>query len=137
MHSLRSPLRPSLAARLVVARLAMLAVLAAALLPGISRLLHPAEAWGVLCQSPLSERAAPESPDTPLPAGHEHGDACALCTLAHTTPTLAGAAPAAMVVVAYAPPAPPAPVVVRSRVAQSRAPGARAPPSGSSLFLAA
>ena len=128
MHALLPRLRPTLAARLVVARLALLAVLAAALVPGISRLLQPADAWGLLCQSPQSARAAAASPADVQPGGHAHGDACAFCTLAHTTPVLAGAAPAALALLAYAPPAPPAPAAVRERVAQAHAPSARAPP---------
>ena len=93
MRSLLPTLRPSSAARLFVARMAMLAVLATALLPGISRLLQPTDLWGSLCQSTQAEDAASDPPSPTLPAGHEHGDACALCTLAHTTPTLATPAP--------------------------------------------
>jgi len=128
MHALLPRLRPALAARRVVARLALLAVLAAALVPGISRLLQPADAWGLLCQSAQSALASATAPADGQPGGHAHGDACAFCTLAHTTPVLAGAAPAALAVLAYAPPAPPVPTAVRERPAQSRSPSARAPP---------
>ncbi len=121
MRFLLHSLRPSLAARRLAARLALFAVLAAALVPGFARLMQPTgEAWAALCQS---------APASQLPAGgHEAGDACALCTLAHTTPVIASGAPPAGAILAYAPPAPVATAVVRSRVAQSRAPGARGPP---------
>jgi len=130
MRSLLPTLRPSLAARRAVARLAMWAMLAAALVPGFSRLVRPGEAWGPLCQSQPSAHATAAGEDGAPPPGHAPGDACALCTLAHTTPALASAAAPTVETIDYAPPAPPAEVAVRSRVAQSRAPGARAPPMG-------
>ena len=124
MQALQTLLRPAIATRRLGARLALFALLVAALVPTFSRLLAPVGLtdWAVLCQ------AAP-APSAPAgPQDLHPGDACALCTLAHTTPALAGAAPAAIAVLAYAPPAPPAPAAVRTRVAQARAPGARAPP---------
>ena len=126
MRSLLPTLRPSLAARLLVVRLAMAVLLAAAIVPGISRLLAPAE---LLADAPCHPAAHAMHHGTPMPGGHEHGDACALCTLAHTTPTLAGVAPVDVTVVAFAPPAPPAAEPVRTRAAQARAPSARAPPT--------
>jgi hypothetical protein len=129
MHALLPRLRPSPAARRTVARLVLLTVLAAALVPGLSRLLQPAQAWGALCQAPATARDAASAPGDAPPAGREHGDACAFCTLAHTTPLLAGAAPAGIAVVAYAPPAPVARAALRPRVARLRAPAARGPPA--------
>jgi hypothetical protein len=137
MRALLPTLRPTLAARRLAARLALFALLVSALVPTFSRLtapVGPAE-WAALCQSssesPRADagpRAGSPASDTPQDA-HSHGDACVLCSLAHTTPALGGVALAAVAVLAYAPPAPPAPAVVRMRVVQSRAPGARAPPS--------
>ena len=124
MRTLLPTLRPSLAARRLGLRLALFALLVAALVPTFSRLLAPVGLtdWAVLCQ------AAP-APSAPAgPQDLHPGDACALCSLVHTTPALAGVETALVAVVPYAPPAPPAPAVVRTRVAQSRAPGARAPP---------
>ena len=125
MYALLTLLRPSVAARRLGARLALFALLVAAAVPTVSRLMQPVGLadWAVICQS---------SPGTPAPAGSAdtlHGDACALCTLAHTTPALAGAASVAVAELAYTPPAPPVPAPVRTRVAQARPPGARAPPS--------
>jgi len=126
MRSLLPTLRPSAAARLVVVRLAMAVLLAAAVVPGISRLLAPAT---LLSEAPCHPAAhAATHSGAPMPGGHEQGDACALCTLAHTTPTLAGVPPQGVVVVAFAPPAPPTAEPVRTRAAQGRAPSARAPP---------
>ncbi len=116
-------LRPTAALRRLGARWALVALLATALLPTFARLLQtsgPAD-WATVCQS------APAG--APLGETHAPGDACALCSLAHTTPMLAGTAPPAVAILAYAPPAPPAPARVRPAVAQARAPGARAPPS--------
>ena len=133
MRALLTTLRPAVAARRFGVRLALFAWLVLALVPTISRLATPAgpAEWAVLCQS---------APAAPAPAGTpdlHSGDACALCSLAHTTPALAGAAPATVAVLAYAPPAPPAPAVVRTRFAQARAPGARAPPASIALLRSA
>jgi len=106
----------------------MLAVLAAALVPGFSRMLQPSQAWGALCQAPATDGTSP--------AGHEHGDACVLCTLAHTTPTLAGTPPAATPILAYVPPAPPVAAGVRTRAARALAPPARGPPSAGPILPA-
>jgi hypothetical protein len=59
--------------------------------------------------------------------GHPFGNACVLCTLAHTAPDLGTGAPQ-VAQLDYAPPevAPPTPIVWRAP--QSRAPTARAPP---------
>jgi hypothetical protein len=104
--------------------LALLALLIGAVVPTLSRLAQPgeADAWRTLCQARGST-----PPDRTGP--HEFGDACALCTLAHTTPGLAGAAAVALPAVDYAPPPPVAPPGVRTRIAQARAPGARGPPA--------
>jgi hypothetical protein len=132
MPSLPTFLRPSLAARRLSVRLALFALLVAALVPTFSRLMSPVGLadGSTLCQAAQADgdsRAG--STSSPTPDAHAPGDACALCSLAHTTPALGGSALPAVAVLAYAPPAPPAPAVVRTRVAQSRAPGARAPPS--------
>ncbi len=126
MRTLLPTLRPSLAARRLGLRLALFALLVAAVVPTFSRLLQtagPAD-WATLCLSTTSSPA----PASGQQDGHDANDACALCSLVHTTPALAGVETALVAVVPYAPPAPPAPAVVRTRVAQSRAPGARAPP---------
>ena len=120
-------LRPSLAARRLGLRLALFALLVAAVVPTFSRLLQtagPAE-WATLCLSTTTSSPGPASGQQD---GHDANDACALCSLVHTMPALGGVDAAPVAVVPYAPPAPPAPAVVRTRVAQSRAPGARAPP---------
>ena len=126
MHALTPTLRPTAAARRLAAQLALFALLLGALLPSVSRLLQAGTAseWAVLCQSPAAA-------GTPAGGSNDlrHGDACALCSLAHTTPVLAGATPAALAVLAYAPPAPPALAPVRARATQARPPGARAPPT--------
>ncbi|MEP6502766.1 MAG: DUF2946 family protein [Betaproteobacteria bacterium] len=123
MHALLTLLRPSLATRRLGALLALFALLVAAAVPTFSRLLQPVGLadWAILCQStPATPAGAPDA---------LHGDACALCTLAHTTPAMAGAAPATFGELAYTPPTPPTAAPVRTRVAQARAPGARAPPA--------
>jgi hypothetical protein len=120
-------LRPPARARRIALWLATFALFAGALVPTLSRLALPeaAEEWSALCQSRGGAAGSPLL--------HEFGDACALCTLAHTTPALAGPAPASIAAIAYAPPAPPAGAPVRARPVQARAPAARAPPL---LFLA-
>lgn len=126
MRALLPTLRPTLAARRLGVRLALFALMALAVVPTFSRLLQPIGLadWVALCQAaPSSSSTSPEQPES------HAGDACALCSLAHTAPALGGASPEAVAVVPYAPPAPPAPAVVRTRVAQSRSPGARAPPA--------
>jgi hypothetical protein len=135
MHSLLPTLRPSLAARRLSVRLALFALLVAALVPTVSRLLQPVglAEWAALCQSSSStlQVAGGPAPGSTPGTGqdvHAHDEACALCSLAHTTPTLGGAALPAVVVLAYAPPTPPAHAIVRTHVTQSRAPSARAPP---------
>jgi hypothetical protein len=127
MPSLPTFLRPSLAARCLRVRLALFALLVAALVPTFSRLMLPAGLADAafLCQAAQAD-GAPRAGSTP--DAHAPGDACALCSLSHTTPALGGSTLPAVVVVAYAPPSPPAPAAVRARIAQSRAPGARAPP---------
>jgi hypothetical protein len=129
MRALLPTLRPTAALRRLSVRLAFVAVLAAALMPTFSRLLQPAALadWATICQAAQTgsgaERGASQD------GAHEHGDACAFCTLAHTTPALGGAALPAVAVLAYAAPAPPAAAPVRAGVPQARAPSARAPPS--------
>lgn len=123
MRMLIPTLRPSDALRRLCVRLAFIALLAAALMPTLSRLMQPAGLadWAAMCQpaAPASNSGAPQ----------QHGDACAFCSLAHTAPALGGAALPAVAVLAYAPPAPPAQPTVRAGVTQARPPSARAPPS--------
>ena len=117
-------LRPTSALRRLGVQWAFVALLVAALMPTFARLATttgPAD-WAAICQ------AAPPTSDAPQGGAHELGDACALCSLAHTTPALAGTAAPAVAVLAYAPPAPPAAEPVRTGVPQARAPSARAPP---------
>jgi hypothetical protein len=122
--SLTPRLRPPAAAHRLAAWLALLALLVGALVPTLSRLAHPGagDAWNTLCQARGSTPADPAGP-------HEFGDACALCTLAHTTPVLTGTPTAAPAAIAYAPPAPVASPAVRAHAVQARAPGARGPPA--------
>ena len=117
-------LRPTAALRRLGVQWAFVALLAAALMPTFARLAQPTGPadWAAICQ------AAPQASGTPQGDAHELGDACALCSLAHTTPTLAGAPAPGVAVLAYAPPAPPADEPVRAGVPQARAPSARAPP---------
>ena len=116
-------LRPTAALRRLGARLAFVAVLAAALMPSFSQWMQPGglAGWAAICQSSTSGTAPDRAAD--------HADACAYCTLAHTTPVLPGAAPAIVAAIDFAPPVPRAHVPVRTGVAQARAPSARAPPS--------
>jgi hypothetical protein len=123
LQSLLHPrLRPTAAARRFALWLATFSLLVGALVPTLSRLALPdaADEWSALCQA-----GGGAAGSTSL---HEFGDACALCTLAHTTPAVGGATAVAPATIAYAPPAPPAPAAVRPRFAQARAPGARGPP---------
>ena len=57
------------------------------------------------------------------------GDACAFCSLAHTTPLLGGSVAPAVALLAYAQPFPPVDMNKRAQPAQARCPRARAPPS--------
>ena len=120
---LQQLLRPATTLRRLGVRLAFVALLASALMPSFSRLLQPSGLadWATLCQTTPS--------GAPQDAAHEHGDACAFCSLAHTTPTLGGTTAPAVAVLAHAPPAPPVGAPVRVGVTQARAPSARAPPS--------
>src|SRR5471030_34284 len=105
-------LRPTAALRRLGVQWAFVALLAAALMPTFARIAQatgPTD-WASICQASGSN---PSQGD-----GHAPGDACALCSLAHTTPVLAGAAPAAVAVLAYAPPAPPTNEPIRSSAAQ-------------------
>jgi hypothetical protein len=127
---MRAPMpipRPTAALRRVGVRLAFVALLAAALMPTFSRLVQPAglSDGAAICQ------ATPSTAGSGAPQGEpqDHGDACAFCTLVHTTPVLGGSALPAVALLAYAPPAPPVVAAWHSRATQSRAPGARAPPS--------
>ena len=116
-------LRPAAALRRLGVRLAFVAVLAAALMPSFSRWAQSdgLAGWAAICQS---------SPSGESQGGtHANDDACAYCTLAHTTPVLPGTAQAVVAAIDFAPPAPLAPVPVRTGVPQARAPSARAPPS--------
>jgi hypothetical protein len=117
-------LRPTAALGRLGVRWAWVALLAAALMPTFARLVAPTGPadWAAICQ------AAPPASGAPQGDAHELGDACALCSLAHTTPALTGATATAAAVLAYAPPAPPAGEPVRASVPQARAPSARAPP---------
>ncbi len=127
MRTLLPLLRPTAALRRLGVQWAFVALLAAALLPTISRLVQetgPSD-WAAICQVASSSSGA-GAPQGDQPG---HGDACALCSLAHTTPVLGGAAQPAVAVLAYAPPTPPALEPVRTGVPQARAPSARAPPS--------
>ncbi len=126
MRTLLHLLRPHDALRRLGLRWALVAMLAMALMPTVSRIVQstgPTD-WASVCQATAPTSSSGESPG----AASDHGDACALCSLAHTTPVLPGAAPAPAAVLAYAPPAPPADAPVRAGVAQARAPSARAPP---------
>ena len=117
-------LRPTAALRRLGVRWAFVALLAAALLPTFARVAAttgPAD-WAALCQ------AAPQSSGSSQGDAHTLGEACALCSLSHTTPALAGTTAPAVAVLTYAPPAPLAPAPVRPGVVQARAPSARAPP---------
>jgi hypothetical protein len=117
-------LRPTAALRRLGVRWAFAALLAAALMPTFARLAAPTGPvdWAAVCQ------AAPQNSGSSQGSMNELGDACALCSLAHTTPALTGATVPAVIVLAYAPPVPPATAPVRAGVAQARAPSARAPP---------
>jgi hypothetical protein len=117
-------LRPTAALRRLGVQWAFVALLAAALMPTFARLVQPTGPtdWAAICQT------APQASGTPQGNAHELGDACALCSLAHTSPALAGAPAPAVAVLAYAPPTPPAAESVRAGVPQTRAPSARAPP---------
>ena len=123
MHDALAFLRPTAALRRLGVRLAFVAVLAAALMPTFSRLAQPGgiAEWAAICQSPAT---------SPSQQGaHDHDDACAYCTLAHTTPALLDGAPTLVAAITFAPPAPLAPAPVRAGAVQARAPSARAPPS--------
>ena len=123
MHAL-ALLRPTTALRRLGARWAFVALLAAALMPSFARIATPSGPVdrAAICQG------GPQ--DTGSSQGGAHlGDACVLCSLAHATPVLTGAAAPAVAVLAYAPPAPPAPAPMRTSVPQARAPSARAPPA--------
>jgi len=115
-------LRPTAALRRLGVRLAFVAVLAAALMPSFSRWAQPGglAGWAAICSAPSGD-----SRD----GARDHADACAYCTLAHTTPVVPGTEHAVVAAIAFAPPAPLAPAPVRTGVAQARAPSARAPPS--------
>ena len=125
MRTLLPLLRPTAALRRLGVQWAFVAVLALALMPSVSRWMAPTGPtdWAAICQ------AAPSGPGSNAPQGEQHGDACALCSLAHATPVIGGAAPATVAVLAYAPPAPPEDEPVRPGVPQARAPSARAPPA--------
>jgi hypothetical protein len=126
VHDALAFLRPTAALRRLGVRLAFVAVLAAALMPTFSRLAQPGgiAEWAAICQS------TPTSPSGPSQdSAHAHDDACAYCTLAHTTPALLDAVPVVVAAIEFAPPAPLAPAPVRAGVPQARAPSARAPPS--------
>ena len=116
-------LRPTAAFRRLGVRLAFVAVLAAALMPSLARLAQPGglAGWAAICQSSTTGGSQDGARD--------HADACAYCTLAHTTPVLPGAAPALVAAVDFAPPAPMAAAPMHAGGAQARAPSARAPPS--------
>ncbi len=125
MRTLLPLLRPTAALRRLGVQWAFVALLAAALMPTISRI---AQATGPTDWASICQTASPSGADPSQGDRHDHGDACALCSLAHTTPVLGGTASPAVAVLAYAPPAPPAQEPVRTGVPQARAPGARAPP---------
>ena len=122
MHPL-ALLRPTAFLRRLGVRLALVALLAAALMPTLSRLAQPEGLadWAAICQSTPSG-------NSPSDAARAHDDACAFCTLAHTTPFLLDDSRPAVAVVDFAPPAPRAPAPVRARVTQARPPAARGPP---------
>ena len=123
MHAL-ALLRPTAALRRLGARWAVVALLAAALMPAFARAMAPTGPvdWAAICQ------AVPQDSGSSQGNAHPLGDACVLCSLAHTTPVLTGATAPAVAVLAYAPPALPAAEPVRTGVPQTRAPSARAPP---------
>ena len=85
MHAL---LRPTAALRRLGVQWAFVAVLALALMPSLSRWMAPTgpSDWAAICQ------AAPSGPGSTAPQGDRHGDACALCSLAHATPVIGAAA---------------------------------------------
>jgi hypothetical protein len=124
MRTLLPLLRPTAALRRLGVQWAFVALVAAALMPTFARLVAPTGPadWAAICQA-TPQNSSPSPGD-----GHALGDACALCSLAHTTPALTGATAPAVAVLAYAPPVPPAAEPVRSGVPQARAPSARAPP---------
>ena len=123
MHTALSLLRPTAFLRRLGVQLAFVALLAAALMPTVSRLALPdgLADWASICQS------APSG--SPQGGATSHDDVCAFCTLAHTTPALPVDVPPAVAAIAFAPPAPLAPAPVRASVAQARPPAARGPPS--------
>ena len=122
MHPL-ALLRPTAFLRRLGVQLAFVALLAAALMPTISRLAQPEGLadWAAICQSTPSGNSLSD-------AARAHDDACAFCTLAHTTPFLLGDATPTIAAIAFAPPAPRAPAPVRAHAAQARPPAARGPP---------
>ena len=115
-------LRPTAILRRLAAQLAFVAVLAAALMPTLTRIALPEGLadGAAICQS------APTGASQG--SANVHDDACLYCALAHATPALSVAASAAPGIVAFAPPAPLAPAPVRASVAQARPPAARGPP---------
>ena len=125
MRAPSSLLRPAAVLRRLGVRLALLAVLAGALMPGFSRLLQPAAVLDLatLCLT------GPDDAGTSREPAHAPDDACAYCTLAHAAPLLAPGAAAPVAQLAYAPPVPPAQERVREGTAQARAASARAPPA--------
>ena len=126
MRTLLHLLRPHDTLRRLGVRWALVAMLALALMPTISRIVQQAGPtdWASICQATSPAGSSGDSQG----AASDHGDACALCSIAHTTPVLPGATPTPATVLAYAPPAPPADAPVRAGIAQTRAPSARAPP---------
>ncbi len=116
-------LRPTALLRRLGVQLALVALLAAALMPTFTRLASPEglAGWASVCQAaaPGSTQDGPSALD----------DACVFCTLAHAAPALLPAAPPAVAAIAFAPPAPLATAPVRTSVAQARPPAARGPPS--------
>ncbi len=86
MRALMHSLRPTAALRRLGLRLTFVALLAAALMPTFARVLQPV---GLADRAAICQATPPAAPQGEQ---HEHGDACAFCSLAHTTPVLGGAA---------------------------------------------
>jgi len=114
-------LHPAARSRRFAGWLAAFALLVATLAPQWQALSRPAadDPFASLCVNGGAEGGA---------GSHPFGNACVLCTLAHSAPELGGGAPR-VATLEYAPPEVAAPQAVAARPVQARAPTARAPPS--------
>jgi Protein of unknown function (DUF2946) len=123
MHACLRLIRPAAWLRSLGLRLALAALMAAATMPTITRLAQP---WGLADAAAICQSAASGIPPD---AGQAHGELCAYCALAHTTPALPPAPHAAIAAIDFAPPVPVAPDPARAGATQARPPAARGPPS--------